>query len=202
MLIELTRVAPEHTEPWAYAHRELARVLAETDPWRASICARRAVHTNARDAEAWALLGLTQSLLDNHEYAVRAYRRALALEPGNPWYAHNLGHLLDVVFDDLEAATPWLERAVRHLALWPGVHPRDRSEIVASLAHCLLRQGAVAAARERILPVIQSGFATELHHQLYTLIRTQHDAQLDHAMNALPPRPSARLRRARRHTTP
>ncbi len=82
-----------------FAHRQLAEVLLERDPWRAALHARRVVHMRPEDDRAWAALGLSQSLLGNHQYASRALARALARSPDNPWYAHNLGHTLDVALD-------------------------------------------------------------------------------------------------------
>src|SRR5579871_4918126 len=68
LLARLARAATPESDAWIYAHRPL-------------------------DDGAWAVLGLAQSLLGHFRYAARAYEQALALAPGNPWYAHNLGHL-------------------------------------------------------------------------------------------------------------
>ncbi len=200
MLMDLSQVAPEGTEPWIYAHRELARALASSDPWRASICARRALSYDARDGEAWGIVGLTQSLLDNHEYAVRAYRSALRCDPKNPWYAHNLGHLLDVVFDRHGEAVKLLRQALEHAGA--DLHPRHRGEMVASLAHALLRMGDVAAAKDRMLPVIQSGLATQAHHALYSQIRTCLEEHVEEALLHIPRSPPTRRVRRRAVSSP
>ena len=83
------------------------------------------------DDGAWAVLGLAQSLLGNYRYAARAYERALALAPNNPWYAHNLGHLYDVALDRPQDALPLLAQAT---AAQPG-----EADIAASYAHALAR---------------------------------------------------------------
>ncbi len=65
------------------------------------------------DDRAWAVLGFCQTLLGNYRYAAKAYRRAVHAAPKNPWYAHNLGHLLDVALDRVEEALPLLHIAYR-----------------------------------------------------------------------------------------
>src|SRR5690606_32127961 len=81
-------VAPGRSEAWCYACQKLAERIVTRDPWRAALLSRRLVAHRRHDDGAWGVLGLAQSLLGNHRYAVRAYRRALALAPRNPWYAH------------------------------------------------------------------------------------------------------------------
>lgn len=202
MLVELARVAPERSEAWTYAHRELAAHLFAEDPWRASICARRVLDHSPRDAMAWGILGLTQSVLGNHDYAVRAYRRALRYEPHNPWYAHNLGHLLDVAFDRPHESVRLLERALHGLAGLSDISRRHAAEMTASLAHALWRAGDPYAAHARIRAVIQSGEATAAHHELYRHIDAELDERLHEAMAAIDPRPPRRRRvRARRRTS-
>jgi tetratricopeptide (TPR) repeat protein len=66
--------------------------------------------------------------------AAAAYRRALTQAPRNPWYHHNLGHLLDVALGQPEEAVGHLGMAEKH-----ADPPED--EITASLAHCLFRVG-------------------------------------------------------------
>lgn len=203
LLVQLARVAPERSEAWTYAHRELAAHLLAEDPWRASICARRVLDHSPRDAMAWGILGLTQSVLGNHDYAVWAYRRALRHEPHNPWYAHNLGHLLDVAFDRPHESVPLLERALRCLAGWPDVSRRHWTEMSASLAHAHARAGDPRAAYARIRAVVQSGLATEAHHELYRHIGAELEDRLEEAMKALGPisQPRRKVRQRRETAT-
>ncbi len=200
LLVQLAGVAPESSEAWAYAHRELASLLYENDPWRASICARRALSVSGHDPVAWGILGLTQSMLGNHAFAERAYRRALRLDPKNPFYAHNLGHLLDVVYDRHDEAVPLLELAVHHLWEWPEVCRRHRLEMVASLAHALCGAGQLAAAHAHMRGVMQSGSASNEHHALYDHILEvlERSVEREMAMGSAPP--TTRGIRRRCHT--
>src|SRR6185369_16666951 len=111
LLARLARAAAPESEAWIYAHRHLAELGVEHDPWRASLFARRVLSLRPEDDGAWAVLGLAQSLLGNYRYAARAYERALSLSPDNPWYAHNLGHLYDVALGRPADALPLLSRA-------------------------------------------------------------------------------------------
>jgi Flp pilus assembly protein TadD len=85
------------------------------------------------DYEAWSVLGLALSLLGHYRAAAHAHRAALALEPGCPIAAHNLGHLLDVGLGQPARALHHLERAYR-------ARPHDE-EIAGSYAHALARVG-------------------------------------------------------------
>jgi Flp pilus assembly protein TadD len=96
MLHRLARTAKSGSEESIFAHRNLAELLVERDPWRAALHARKVLAHSEEDDRGWAMLGLCQTLLGNYRYAVTSYHRALARAPKNPWYAHNLGHLLDV----------------------------------------------------------------------------------------------------------
>src|SRR5579863_4922012 len=111
MLHRLARTAAPGSEERVFAHRQLAELLAEKSPWRAAIYARRVTAERPDDDRGWALLGLSQTLLGHYRFAVTAYRRALACAPRNPWYAHNLGHLLDVALDRAGDAVEWLRAA-------------------------------------------------------------------------------------------
>src|SRR5512146_974465 len=106
LLARLARAAAPESEPWIFAHRHLAELGVEHDPWRAALFARRVLALCPDDDGAWAVLGLAQSLLGHYRYATRAYERALQLAPNNPWYAHNLGHLYDVALDRPADALP------------------------------------------------------------------------------------------------
>ena len=100
MLERLQRVAHEGSDEHSFADRRLAELLLETNPWRAAVHVRRLVDRGPADDAAWALMGLAQALLGNHKFACQAYREALARDPNNPWYSHNLGHLLKLVRAD------------------------------------------------------------------------------------------------------
>ena len=138
-LARLARLAPAASDDGVFAHRQLAELLVERHPWRAAIYARRALAHAADDDRSWAILAFCQTLLGNFRYAASAYQRAIACAPANPWYAHNLGHLLDVALGSPHRALPWLRAAYGKKA--------DNSEIVASYVHALARAGRTAEAR-------------------------------------------------------
>ena len=108
-------------------------------PWRAALHARRLMKSDSADDGAYALMGLAQTLLGNFNSAIAAYKRALLMAPENPWYHHNLGHLLDVCKGDTVGALAHLRTAHRIKS--------EEDEIIASLAHCLARVGKLAEAR-------------------------------------------------------
>jgi tetratricopeptide (TPR) repeat protein len=149
LLGRLARAAEPESEAWIFAHRHLAEIAVEHDPWRAALFARRVIARCPEDDGAWAVLGLSQSLLGHHRYASRAYERALALAPDNPWYAHNLGHLYDVGLDRPELALPLLERAT-------SAQPQE-ADIAASYAHALARCGQLALAKRVLRRAIRRG---------------------------------------------
>lgn len=149
MLAKLARNAEPESDAWLLAHRHLAELAVDRDPWRSAIFARRVVRCDPDDDGAWAVLGLAQTLLGNYRFAAASYRRAIALSPKNPWYAHNLGHLLDVALGRPRDALPLLEEAHR-------AEPRER-EIAASYAHALARSGKVAQAKKVFRRVIDKG---------------------------------------------
>jgi hypothetical protein len=66
--------------------------------------------------------------------------QAIACAPANPWYAHNLGHLLDVALGEPKVALRWLRSAYEAKG--------DNTEIVASYTHALARAGELGHARE------------------------------------------------------
>lgn len=138
-LARLARLAPAASDDGIFAHRQLAELLVERHPWRAAIYARRALAHRGDDDRAWAVLAFCQTLLGNFRCAATAYENAIASAPANPWYAHNLGHLLDVALGAPDRALPWLRAAYRAKA--------DNSEIVASYVHALARAGHTGEAR-------------------------------------------------------
>ena len=108
-------------------------------PGAPALYARRVLAHRPDDDRGWATLALCQTLLGNYRFAVSAYHHAIASAPKNPWYAHNLGHLLDVALGRAEDAVTWLRRAYQS-ATYSG-------EVAASYAHALARVGRIADAR-------------------------------------------------------
>jgi tetratricopeptide (TPR) repeat protein len=139
LLERLVREAPDNSDHQLFARRRLAEIYLEHHPWRAAIHARRLIKSDFADDGAYALMGLAQTLLGNFNAAISAYKRALILAPDNPWYHHNLGHLLDVCIGDTVAALAHLRLAHRIKS--------EEDEIIASLAHCLARVGELAEAK-------------------------------------------------------
>jgi Flp pilus assembly protein TadD len=153
MLAKLARSAEPESDAWVLAHRHLAELAVDRDPWRSAIFARRVVKVDPDDDGAWAVLGLAQTLLGNYRYAVTSYRRAIALSPQNPWYAHNLGHLLDVALGRPADAVNLLAEAYKH-------EPNE-GEIAASYAHALARTGRLALAKKVLKRVVARGATAE-----------------------------------------
>jgi tetratricopeptide (TPR) repeat protein len=121
-----------------FAKQNLAEVLVETRPWRAALLMREVLAVSDND-RSWAIMGLSHTLLGNYRCAAKAYRRALVLAPECPWYAHNLGHLLDVAFGRPLDGLKWLKMAYR-------AQPRE-IELASSYAHALVRCGRRDQAR-------------------------------------------------------
>jgi len=132
MVERLVQIAEPGSATWAFANRQLAELVVEQQPWRAAAAARAVAASKPDDDAAHGLLGLALTVLGHYRSAARSYRAALALAPENPWYAHNLGHLLDRVLGEPRGALYWLRRA---FAAEPHV------EIGASLAHALGQAG-------------------------------------------------------------
>jgi Flp pilus assembly protein TadD len=149
LLARLARAASPETDEWLFAHRHLAELGVEHDPWRAALFARRVLAARPDDDGAWAVLGLAQSLLGNYRYAARAYERARELAPENPWYAHNLGHLYDVALERPNDALPLLALATEAQT--------GEADIAASYAHALARCGQLAAAKRVLKRAIRHG---------------------------------------------
>ncbi len=149
MLERLQHIAVEGSEDRTFADRRLAEMLLESAPWRAALHIRRLVAAAPDDDATWALMGLAQALLGHYRYACASYRQALARAPGNPWYAHNLGHLLDVALDRPRDALAHLRRAHRDVA--------DEPAITCSLVHALWRCGQLEEARTVLEPLVRRG---------------------------------------------
>ena len=138
MLTQLVRHAEAGTAMALDAQTRLAELLVEDAPWQAALLARK-VLAHRPDDRLHAVQGLAYTILGHHRSARAAYYRALAIAPRCASYAHNLGHLLDVIFDDATGAVRWLARAQSEAPNEP--------EISASYAHALLRAGQREAAR-------------------------------------------------------
>lgn len=143
----------------AFAHRHLAELRLERDPWSSALHLRRVLGYLPRDDMAHSLMALAQALLGNYRSAVASYRRALRLSPHNPWYHHNLGHILDVALDDPRGALPHLTLALEQSD--PSEH-----EITASAAHCLARVGRLEEARELAEHAVEAAPDNVDHHAL------------------------------------
>lgn len=171
-LAAVARSSPEGSDDWLFAVGTMAVVGAGTNPWKASLLARRVIALVPGASDAWGALGLAQSLLGNHLYAARCYQRAIALEGGRataqPSLLHNLGHLYDAVLDRPAEAIPLLTDALA--AAKRARLPRaTREEMAASLAHAVARGGEARRARE-ILDAELSPARRSAHADLYAFI--------------------------------
>jgi len=149
ILRRLLKMVPPEGEDALFAHRHLAELTVETNPWQAALSARKLTRHDPDDDQGWALLALSLTMLSHYRAAVRAYRKALALSPSNPWYAHNLGHMLDVGLDRPNEGLPLLSAAHRK-------EPQE-TEIAASYAHALGRVGKFEEARDLLRRSIRDG---------------------------------------------
>ncbi|MCB9591505.1 MAG: tetratricopeptide repeat protein [Sandaracinaceae bacterium] len=143
----------------SFAHRHLAELMLERDPWTAALHLRKALSQHAADDVGHSLMALAQALLGNYRAAVAAYRRALRLSPRNPWYHHNLGHLLDVALDDPRAALPHLQIALEQAE-------ESEHEITASTAHCYARLGEHEVARQLAAQALAAAPRSKEHRAL------------------------------------
>lgn len=139
LLERLAQEAEDCSETALFAHRQLAELRLEESPWRAALHLRRLTEAGVNDYGVFALLGLCHALMGNFRTAVSSYRRALRTAANNPWYHHNLGHLLDVGLGDPRSALFHLREAHR-------LEPEE-DEVTASLAHCLARLGSLDEAQ-------------------------------------------------------
>jgi len=178
MLHKLARVSEDGSEESLFAHVHLAELLVERHPWRAALSARRVIAHRQDDDRGWATLGLCQTLLGNYHFAVSAYHHALTSAPKNPFYAHNLGHLLDIALDRASEALPWLKRA------HDGAP--DSDEVAASYAHALARAGRIGDARKVLLRAMKRGSSRE-HLALLRWLDQGAPPDRDHPL----PRPTA-----------
>lgn len=136
----------EGSDANAFAHHHLAEMVLEENPWQAASHLRNVVRSGHDTHVIHALLGLCYALLGHFHLAVASYRRALVHARDNPWYLHNLGHILDVGL-----LIPAEAESILRLA--HSLEPLE-DEITASLAHCLASLGqykeALALAKEAL----------------------------------------------------
>jgi hypothetical protein len=154
LLHRLARVADEESDDGLFAQLHLAELLLERHPWRSALHARRVVARRPSDDRGWATLALCHALLGNYRSAVASYRRALETAPGNPWYAHNLGHLLDVALNRADEAVTVLCHAHRAAP--------ESGDVAASYAHALARSGKVALAQRVVRRALRRRSTREL----------------------------------------
>jgi tetratricopeptide (TPR) repeat protein len=181
MLHRLVRLAGDGTDENLFAYLHLAELLVERDPWRAALYARRVLAHRPDDDRGWATLALCQTLLGNYRFAVSAYRHALTSAPKNPWYAHNLGHLLDVALGRARDAIGWLKRAYQSAAY--------SGEVAASYAHALARVGRIAEAR-KVLGRAMKRTASREHTAMLKWLDQGAPADKDHPLPRPAPVPS------------
>jgi tetratricopeptide (TPR) repeat protein len=181
MLHRLARLAPDGSDENLFAHLHLAELLVERDPWRAALYAKRVLAHRPDDDRGWATLALCQTLLGNYRFAVSAYHHALTSAPKNPWYAHNLGHLLDVALGRARDAVGWLKRAYQSAAY--------SGEVAASYAHALARVGRIAEAR-KVLGRAMKRTASREHTAMLRWLDQGAPADKDHPLPRPAPVPS------------
>jgi tetratricopeptide (TPR) repeat protein len=162
VLERLVAVAPEGSEHALFGHRHIAELLVEEHPWRALLHLRRVARVKADDDVVQALMGLCHALLGNYRMAVGHYRRALRVSPRNPWYHHNVGHLLDVAIGEPARALPHLRSAHEYEPL--------EDEITASFAHCLARVGQLAEAHSLASDAVHAAPRNRDHRALLAWI--------------------------------
>lgn len=151
MVERLVRKAAPHSLHSNYAKRQLAELIVRKEPFRAARLANEVLAVQKDDDRAHAVLGLACMLMGHYRRAESAYRAALAIVPHCPWYAHNLGHLLDVALDSPLEAIKWLALSRRGMPHEP--------EIKSSYAHALLRAGRRKDAERELLDALGGNVA-------------------------------------------
>lgn len=157
-LERLLKLAPRASDDAIFARRNLSELSVEGNPWLAALHLRELAKLGEEDEVLAALGGLAHALLGNFRVAVSCYRRALADSSRNPWYHHNLGHLLDIGLGDSRAA-------LAHLRIAHGLEP-DEPEIAASLAQCLVRCGFLDEAKDVASECMAFAVVGTDHHAL------------------------------------
>ena len=156
-LLEVARDA-DNIDYELFARRHLAEIYLSDNAWQAALQLRQAIALEQDDDVLHALMGLAQAVLGNYGAAMAAYRRALAIAPGTPWYHHNLGYLIDVVVNDPK-------RAEFHLRTAYLAQP-EHHEVAASLARCLCRLGQATEANALIEKAIALAPDPKIHRNL------------------------------------
>ena len=164
LLTELVTMAEEGSEASLFAHRHLAELELERNPWKSALHLRKLQTYSDDDDIVYALMGLCHALLGNYRVAVRSYREASHLAPQTPWYHHNLGHLMDVALDDPAGAERHLRRAYE-------LEP-EHDEIIGSLAHCVARLGDLEQAEWLAELAYEKGPCNPDHRALLDWIRS------------------------------
>lgn len=158
----MVRESSELNADVLFAHRQLAELRLEESPWQAALHLRHLIAANLRDDGVHALMGLCQALLGNFRSAISSYRRAIQIAPRNPWYHHNLGHLIDVGLGDAKLA-------IKHLQLAYELQPQE-DEIGASLAHCFARLGQLDEAAKLAIEAVENAPDNREHQVLLAWI--------------------------------
>lgn len=153
MLQALLSKSEPDSEDHFFAHQYIAEMALTISPWHAALSARAITKRYPDDDRGWAILGLAHTQLGNYRSAATAYRRALRVAPSNPWYAHNLGHILDIGLNLPHEGLTWLAKA-------HNAQP-DEPEIGASYAHALSRVGEISRARSVLRQTLQNGGTDE-----------------------------------------
>lgn len=135
LLERLVSIAPAASEAAVLGHRYLAEYRLQEHPWRALLHLKQVIAVHPDDDVAHAMSGLAHAMSANYRAAVASYRAATLAAPENPWYHHNLGHILDVALDRASAALPHLRTAYEILGA-------EEPEVTASIVHCLSQLGA------------------------------------------------------------
>jgi Flp pilus assembly protein TadD len=151
MVERLMNEAAPGTPHANYAKRQLAELIVRKDPFRAARLSREVTNDCPDDDRALATLGLSCLLMGHYRMAERAYRRALRLVPHCPWYAHNLGHMLDVALGRPKEALPLLKMSLRAMPHEP--------EIASSYAHALFAAGDPTEGWKQLLASVDGSHA-------------------------------------------
>ncbi|MEM6955266.1 MAG: tetratricopeptide repeat protein [Myxococcota bacterium] len=139
LLERIVEVGLPDSDDVLFAHRQLAELDMERNPWRAALHLRHVIAHRPADAGSHALLGMCHLLLKNYRAASKSFARAVDLQPKVAAFRHNLGHTLDV---GLHRPLP----ALRELECAAELAP-ESGEIAASLAQCLGRLGRLQEAK-------------------------------------------------------
>jgi Flp pilus assembly protein TadD len=137
MLTKLVASAAPGSPEQVFAKLELSELVVQEQPFRAARLALDVLSAGPV-ARGYGVLGIAYSLLGSFRSARRAYEQAVALAPDHPGYRHNLGHLLDVLFDSPRSALVHLASAQRSAP--------DEPALASSYAHALARTGQAARA--------------------------------------------------------